>query len=844
MRSVSVSHQVLELVHTSDVTVDRTAGSERSFGLDIARVLAAIAVLISHVAFVTGVVNPERWDSWLRLILPRLDVGVPVFFVLSGLLVGRPFVRSLVRNTDAPDLATFTLRRFARIFPLYWVVLAATLAFGAGAAPSPQRLVATMALVHIYVPGWAIGPITQSWTLATEISFYAFMPLWAWWMRRRMVSVTDQLQRSRWIGRSLAGWALIALVFRLAVIAGTNVYDYEDPSAVDLRGALLTWLPNHLDVFAAGVWFAVLLERRRLGETVLVKRVEDRPWVASIPARLWCYFGATLALLIASTGLDLPPLHTGFDGRQTVLRHGLFAVAATLAVAPSALQGPSRRWGALDVRLASWVRVGALGTYGVYLWHQVVTEWWFDWRDLADFNAPFPTALFVVVAVSAALAALTYHAVERWSLPALSKVLTAPVLSSPVGSSSSGASSTGASSADGSATAPRPRLLGATPALDGLRGLAIAAVLGTHYIFAVPGAEHRFLRGGFLGVDVFLVLSGFLISATLLRERDRTGTVRLGAFLTRRARRLLPPLVLFFLVHATVTAVIGDSLREEAIQAATALTFISNWQLSFGHHPPFDLVHLWSLAVEGQLYVLCGVAVAIAHRWLDRTREVLLALGAAAAAVMAWRYLSFRMGHDLEALYERTDVRADSMVIGAMAAVAWRARLVPKRVASTCGLIGGVFLLGAWMWTSAGSAWLFAGGFTLVAAASAAVALDVVDADGSVIGAIAGWAPLRSLGRISYSLYLWHLPIFVWFARGLPDMHGPLRYAVAVVVSVAVASISYALVERRVVSARRDAAAVESAGVGSGGVSGNADRDGRMAIDGDRRVGDRLGSGE
>ncbi|HPB46350.1 MAG TPA: acyltransferase family protein, partial [Microthrixaceae bacterium] len=146
------------------MTVDRTAGSERSFGLDIARVLAAIAVLISHVAFVTGVVNPERWDSWLRLILPRLDVGVPVFFVLSGLLVGRPFVRSLVRNTDPPDLATFTLRRFARIFPLYWVVLAATLAFGAGAAPSPQRLVATMALVHIYVPGWAIGPITQSWT--------------------------------------------------------------------------------------------------------------------------------------------------------------------------------------------------------------------------------------------------------------------------------------------------------------------------------------------------------------------------------------------------------------------------------------------------------------------------------------------------------------------------------------------------------------------------------------------------------------------------------------------------------------------------------------------------------
>src|SRR6185503_11758754 len=120
------------------------------------------------------------------------------------------------------------------------------------------------------------------------------------------------------------------------------------------------------------------------------------------------------------------------------------------------------------------------------------------------------------------------------------------------------------------------RQLGIHPAFDGIRGLSIAAVLASHVIFLDSGNGTWALEGGFLGVDVFLVLSGFLIGATLLREVDRTGRVSMPDFLRRRGRRLLPPLIGFFVIHAIVTALLGDSMREELLQMVLALTFVGN----------------------------------------------------------------------------------------------------------------------------------------------------------------------------------------------------------------------------------------------------------------------------
>lgn len=757
------------------------------------RGVAATAVVVSHVAFVSGVVNPDRWGSELRLLLPRLDVGVPVFFVLSGLLIARPFLRAVADDRPAPAPVRYLLRRAARIYPLYWVALAAALAAASGEAPSVARLLSYAGLVHIYRPSTAIGPITQSWSLATELSFYLLVPIWFWGCRRVLDrrGVTGRERRLRWMGAALVGWIVAAFAWRAGVVAVTGTYDYTRVGAIDVRGALLTWLPNHLDNFAVGIGLAVVLE---LGRGVRV----------TLAARLGCYVAAGAALWVASAHLDLPPLHTGFDGHQTFARHALFLVTAALVVAPSALSTGSvlqirpptgesagqNRWRALDRGPRVAAAVG-LGSYGVYLWHQFVADRWMARPGHADFQVAFPTMLVVVLVGSAVLAAAGYWLVEKWPQPMVEAVLDAPRL--------------GDSAGDGPAAgvAERPRQLGPSPTLDGLRGLSILAVLGTHVIFVDPPDQHGILRGGFLGVDVFLVLSGFLISATLLRERDRTRTVRLGGFLRRRAERLVPPMVVFLAIHAVVVLFLGDSFTEELRQIALALTFLSNWQLSFGHQPPYDLVHLWSLAVEGQLYVLCGLAVFWARKHLDRTAAVVTALVAAAGAVAVWRLVEYRLGVDLEALYERTDARADSMIIGGLGAVLWRARLVPDDVARRAGALAGLAILASWWWFEGGDASLFAGGFSLIAVAVVAVILAALVPERSPVATVAGWPPLRAVGRMSYSLYLWHLPVYRWVARGLPDVPWIPRYAIAVLLSFGVAALSYRFVEQPFLRRRR-----------------------------------------
>ena len=746
-------------------------------GLDVLRGVAATAVVVSHVAFVSGVVNPERWSSQLRLLLPRLDVGVPIFFVLSGLLIARPFLRAVADDRPAPAPVRYLLRRAARIYPLYWVVLAVSLAAASGELPSVAKLLSYVGLVHIYRPATAIGPITQSWSLATELSFYLLVPVWFWACRRVLdrFGVSGRERRLRWMGLALVGWVVVALAWRAGVVAATDTFDYTKAGAVDVRGALLTWLPNHLDEFAVGIGLAVLLELRR-----------DRDRLAAIGpvGRIACYVVAAAALWIASAHLDLPPLHTGFDGFQTLARHALFLVTAALVVAPSALAVAGRRGTGGDAGRKWGARVAAavgLGSYGVYLWHQFVADRWMARPGHRDFQVAFPTMLVVVLAGSAALAFVGYWLVEKWPQPMVEAVLDAPA----------------------AADAGAPRQLGTSPTLDGLRGLSILAVLGTHVIFVDPPNQHGFFRGGFLGVDVFLVLSGFLISATLLRERDRTSTVKLGGFLRRRAERLVPPMVVFLAIHAVVVLILGDSFTEEIRQAVLALTFLSNWQLSFGHQPPYDLVHLWSLAVEGQLYVLCGLAVYWARKRLDRTPLVVGSLVAAAFAVAIWRLVEFRHGVDLEALYQRTDARADSMIIGGLGAVLWRARLVSDDVARRVGVVAGVAIFVSWWWFEGGDGSLFAGGFSLIAVAVVAVILAALVPDRSPVAAVAGWAPLRAIGRMSYSLYLWHLPVYRWVSRGLPDVPWIPRYAIAVVLSFVVAALSYRFVEQPFLRRRR-----------------------------------------
>jgi peptidoglycan/LPS O-acetylase OafA/YrhL len=751
-------------------------GRVRAPGLDVLRTLAAFGVLVTHVAFVTGVVNPLRWSSPLRDVLPRLDVGVSIFFVLSGLLISRPFLAAVVDGTPRPAWRPYLWRRALRIFPLYWAVLAVTLMADGRPLPGAGEVVSDVLLVHVYRPATAIGPITQSWSLATEVAFYLFVPLFAWamarWLDRR--GAVGPSTRRRWVGVGLVGWVVVALAFRLGVLAVTHTYDIAR-GGVDTRGALLTWMPNHLDEFAVGAGLALWRQSGR------VPRI-------GTAVRAACYAVAAAALWVASTALDLPPVFTGFGAGQTLGRHALFVVCAAAVVAPSALAPhPTQRLrGPLDWRrLAAW---GALASYGVYLWHQLVTTRWMRWRGYPDFQAPFATSLVTIAVVSTVLAAATYLLVERPTQPlALIGWRLDP--------------------------AAPTRRLAVAPALDGLRGLSILAVLATHVVFLDRGNPAWSLRGGFLGVDVFLVLSGFLIGATLLREVDRTGDVAVGRFLARRARRLLPPLAGFFAVHLVVVVALGDPLREELRQAVLALGFVGNWQLAAGHQPPFDLVHLWSLALEGQLYVLCGLAVWAARRRLAQTPALVAALAALVGAVAVWRIVEVGRGADLIALYERTDARADAMLVGLAAALVWRSGLWTSVPARRAGLVGAAGIAVAWVVAHGEDRWLFVGGFTAISIAAAACVLAALD-EGSALARLGSVPWLRWIGRISYSLYLWHLPIYVWTTRAMPDAPLAAKLVVAVPASFLAGWASYRLFERWVVGAPRRQRQVDSVTAG------------------------------
>ncbi len=757
----------------------------RALGLDALRALAAFGVLVTHVGFVSGVVNEDRIASSLRLLIPRLDVGVSIFFVLSGLLVTRPFIRSLLGDGPHPGLRDYARRRLSRIYPLYWVVLAATLMLATGPRPPLLDVLGDIALVHIYRPSTAIGPITQSWSLATEVAFYAFVPAWfaacRWWSARRDL---DRAGRVRLLSVGLLGWVLVALLWRLGVVATTTTFDFTDPTAIDTRGALLTWLPNHLDTFAVGAGFALLVEVGRMPRF-------------GLPARIASYGVAAASLWIASAHLDLPPLFTGFDGPQTLARHGLFVLCAAALVAPSVHALGARRTAPIvehgvTRRVAQQVVVGAaLASYGVYLWHQLVTDQWFERRGLADFQAPFATALLVVTVVSVGLAAATYWGVER---PAADLV-------------------TGRTGRD--RRAPQP--LGRHPRLDALRGMAVLAVLGTHIIFLDGGDDRWSLRGGFLGVDVFLVLSGFLIGAVLLEQMDRRGSIDAGRFTRRRVRRLVPALIVFLAIESVVAVALGTELREQVQQIAFALTFTANFQLSWGIQPPFALVHLWSLSLEVQFYVLLALIVGTSRRVLDRSRAAVCVLVLAAVCVALWRLFLFQRGIEPVALYERPDARADSMLLGLAAAVAWRAGLVQRRAMVVAGSVGAAVLVVSAVVATPDAAWLFSGGFTLIAAASAAVVLAFTG-DAGPLARVGDIRVLRWFGMISYSLYLWHLPIYLWTVRAMPD--APLWQIVAVAVPAAIAAgaLSFHLVERRTLAGwrRRVAHATASASTPGG----------------------------
>ncbi len=340
------------------------------------------------------------------------------------------------------------------------------------------------------------------------------------------------------------------------------------------------------------------------------------------------------------------------------------------------------------------------------------------------------------------------------------------------------------------------------PGLDGLRALAVAAVLAYHGGVASFG-------GGFLGVEVFLVISGYLITCLLLAEREATGTVQLGAFWWRRARRLLPAVLVLLGVVSVVSVVFlpGEvaGLRGDVV---SSLFYVQNWHQIFAGQSYFEAVgrppmlqHLWSLAVEEQFYLLWPIVFALGIRFLGR-RRLLVGVFAGAVGSLLLMALLFDPGGDPSRVYYGTDTRASGLLVGVALAMVWppwRMRDgVGARAAAVLdgvGVVALVALLLAMTGFAERSSALYRGGFGLVDVATAAV-IVVVAHPAARLGTVLGVAPLRWVGLRSYGIYLWHWPVFVLTRPGVDvDWPGWVVTAVRLGLTLALAELSYRYVE-------------------------------------------------
>jgi peptidoglycan/LPS O-acetylase OafA/YrhL len=343
--------------------------------------------------------------------------------------------------------------------------------------------------------------------------------------------------------------------------------------------------------------------------------------------------------------------------------------------------------------------------------------------------------------------------------------------------------------------------------IDGLRAIAVALVVLFH---VVPGA----LPGGGLGVDIFFVLSGFLITGLLVDERARAGRIRFGAFWARRARRLLPALVILLLVCTSAAlAVGGDLLVGIGRQVLGAATFSSNWlaiangSSYFAGTTPELFRNLWSLAVEEQFYLVWPFVVlaVILVKWRWVRFGILLVAAVASACAM---FLLYTPGVDPTRVYYGTDTHSFGLALGAALAVAtagmarhplewprWSRRLFPSVGAVAVGALVAIAIL-----LPTDAPLTFRGGLQAVALLSALAVLGAV-VPGSLLGTVLDVLPLRWVGVRSYGIYLWHWPVLLLVTAAAPRWQdSPLTSwligSVTVAVTVVLAALSYRFVER------------------------------------------------
>jgi peptidoglycan/LPS O-acetylase OafA/YrhL len=344
------------------------------------------------------------------------------------------------------------------------------------------------------------------------------------------------------------------------------------------------------------------------------------------------------------------------------------------------------------------------------------------------------------------------------------------------------------------------------PALDGIRAIAIAGVLLYHSdIFWFPG--------GLLGVEVFFVLSGYLITSILWTELLAEGRVGLKNFWKRRARRLFPALFVMLAVASTVFVIwYPQEVARVRGDVAAAASYTSNWYQIHGGHSYFDSFarpspfgHLWSLAIEEQFYLFWPPILIGLWTWLRRPSRVAGTILAGAVVSVVALSLLYHAGNDPSRVYYGTDTRASALLIGSALAIMWRPWAFTsweRRHADSPWLLdfltvaSGAVLVWAFMRFDDFSPTTYRPGLLLVSLATASLIASAVHPNARV-GRFLGTKPLRWLGQRSYSIYIWYFPVFALTRPGVDfDLSIEVALAIRMAITLTIAELSYRFVEQ------------------------------------------------
>ncbi|MET7671688.1 acyltransferase family protein [Micromonospora luteifusca] len=353
--------------------------------LDAVRVIGALAVVGHHVGFATG---QNTGGSALGAWLARLDVGVAVFFVLSGFLLFRPYAHALATHQPSPSTGRYLWRRATRILPAYWVAVAVCLLV------LPRNQPATVAdwlrhvtLTQIYEHGQLKHGLGQTWSLATEVTFYLLLPVLAVLLLGRRWRPERVLRIAVSAVLISAGWVLLM---------GLGVLKL---------GLHTMWLPSYAGWFGAGMVLATAHVAMRTGT--------GRRWwwldeLGGAPFACW---SVALAVFAVSTtpvagprGLSEPT--AGEFGAKLLL----YMVVAVMLILPIAFGPANRAKGAFDTVLGRWL--GRM-SYGLFLWHPLVLEGIYLVTGRPEFSGDVLDIYLLTVAVALVFAAVSYYAVER-----------------------------------------------------------------------------------------------------------------------------------------------------------------------------------------------------------------------------------------------------------------------------------------------------------------------------------------------------------------------------------------------------------------------------------------------